>query len=133
MTLRVTSVDVLTNRIGRPHVVPLDAYMKAATRKEAALLCALNMASTLVALYLFYTYGALSGWWSRLFLSDEALQSRGSTFHNVADPIYFVVLVLLSFNVVAAITLSRLFDGGLPKLAVVSSLSALCGALLIQF
>jgi hypothetical protein len=66
---------------------------------------ALNVLITLATLYLFKVYGSLSTWWRRLFREVAELQIRGSNFHETADQIHVIAIVILSLNLTSAIML----------------------------
>jgi hypothetical protein len=94
----------------------------------------LNMAITLVALYLFRTYGALCGWWTRLYGATAELQARGSTFHAVGDGVYYGVLALLCLNLGHALVMVNTPQRSkLATTAVVCSASALLICILVAF
>lgn len=94
---------------------------------------AVNILVTLAVLYLYYVYGALSGWWMKLFSDSVELRRQGSSFHEVADPIYYAVLILLSLNMASAFLFVREREDRLSKVALFAVVTGLGLAILIQF
>ncbi len=95
----------------------------------------LNILSSMTAIYVFNAYGSLCTWWSRIFRESPALQGTRSTFHQVADSIHIGVIVLLVFNLGAAMVMERhpSVSHRLSLLSIAFAATALAITILVSF